>query len=100
MNGDCYKVRNRETLRRLENGIEVTRAVKHEPIDYASLDAEKLEEATDDRNGSKFLPSWTLQRIVDWTAEQVAANGWRFPPGARTRIRVRLAEPVGYVRGR
>lgn len=99
MNGDYYKVRNRETLRKLESGIEITRAVKHEPIDFAALTASELEEATNDRNGSKFLASWPLQRVVDWTTEQVAANGWRFPPGARMHVRARLAQPVGYVFG-
>jgi hypothetical protein len=100
MDEDLYKVRNRETLRLLDMGMEITRATKHEPIDFSILSGQELRDATDDRSGSKFLREWTLRRLVNWLEVQVRGQGWRFPPGVRTRLRVRLAQPVGYVAGK
>lgn len=98
-NEDLYKVLNRQTLRRLDSGMEITRATKHEPIDFDSLTKQELRSYTDDRSGSKFLAEWSLPRVTNWIEAQIRQQGWRFPPGARTRIRVRLHEPVGYVAG-
>jgi|SRR5665213_520255 len=99
-------VRDRETLWRIPaTGMEICRAMKHEPIDFDSLDRDELASHTDDRNGSKFLSRWTLRRLVLWSVEQSevidprTGRPWRFPPGAKSRVKVRLAEPVGYVRG-
>jgi hypothetical protein len=100
MSADYYKVRNRETLCRLESGMEITRATKHEPIDFDGLSKRELERLTNDYNGSKFLPTWPLERVVEWTAEQIDKSGWRFPPGAQERVQVDVREPVGYVDGR
>jgi hypothetical protein len=75
MNGDYYGVRNRETLRRLGSGMEITRATKHEPVDFDSLKKKELERLTDDVNGSKFLAAWPLPRVVDWIADRVAEHG-------------------------
>jgi hypothetical protein len=97
--GDLSRVRNRETLRRLDTGMEITRATKHEPIDIDSLSKQELKSRTDARSGSKFLPEWTLPRLTDWTEQQVRALGWRFPPGIQARVRVQLPTPVGYVNG-
>lgn len=96
---DLRSVGNRQTLRRLDSGMEITRATKHEPIEFAALTREQLRTQTDDRNGSKFLADWTLNRLVDWLADEVTRRGWRFPPGVRERVSVRLDSPVGYVRG-
>jgi hypothetical protein len=97
---DYYKVRNRETLKRLDCGMEITRAVKHEPIDSGGLSRGELIELTNDRNGSKFLAEWQLPALVDWLEQQILALGWRFPPGAQTRVHVPMDRDVGYVSGR
>lgn len=97
---DLYKVGNRQSLRRLPTGMEITRATKHEPIDFGELDSPELKRLTDAVNGSKFLASWPLERVTDWLKEQIGRQNWTFPPGARQRIHVRLNEPVGYVHGR
>ena len=97
--GDLYKVRNRETLRRLDTGMEITRATKHEPIDFGSLTNKELRECTDRRSGSKFLPEWTLLRLTDWIEQEIRRRPWRFPPGVQARVRVHLPAPVGYVNG-
>lgn len=94
------QVGNRQTLRRTASGMEITRATKHEPIDFNRLGRSELIRLTDDVHGSKFLPAWTLERLVDWTEQQIIRHGWGFPPGARTKVHVRLDEPVGYVRGK
>ena len=96
---DLYKVRNRETLRTLDSAMEITRATKHEAIDFSLLNGQELRNATDDRSGSKFLREWTLLRLVDWLEAQIRAQGWQFPPGVRTRVSVYLAQPIGYVAG-
>ena len=100
MNGDYYRTRNRETLLTLDNGMEITRATKHEPTDFDALSRTDLERLTDDYNGSKFLPSWPIGRVVEWTAAQIRVQGWRFPPGVQARVHVALDEPVGYVHGK
>ena len=45
--GDLSGVRNRESLRRLDTGMEITRATKHEPIDFDSLSKQELKSRTD-----------------------------------------------------
>jgi hypothetical protein len=100
MGEDLRGVGNRRTLRRLASGMEITRAVKHEPIAFDRLTASQLTRLTDDRHGSKFLPEWTMARLVDWLEQQIELQDWRFPPGVRARVHVRLDDPVGYVRGR
>jgi len=97
---DLYKVRNRETLRRLDTGMEIVRATKHEPIDFDALSRAELFGKTTPRNGSKFLAEWTLERLVNWTEEQIRVHDWRFPPGVQERIRIALDRPVGYAAGK
>lgn len=97
---DLRKVRNRETLRRLDNGMEIVRATKHEPIDFESLSRQELTRLTDSQNGSKFLGEWSLERLTDWLEARVREQGWRFPPGVQGRVRVRMGQQVGFVRGR
>ncbi|HSZ57253.1 MAG TPA: hypothetical protein VK797_16420 [Tepidisphaeraceae bacterium] len=97
---DLYKVRNRETLRRLDTGMEITRATKHEPIAFDSLSNEELRDCTDSRSGSKFLAEWTLAQLTDWTEQQVRLRGWRFPPGVQAAVRFQMPRPVGYVKGK
>ncbi len=71
---DLRKVRNREPLKRLDSGMEITRATKHEPIDIAHLSPVELRQQTDDRHGSKFLTDWTLERLVQWLEAQIEAR--------------------------
>ena len=99
-NEDFYKARNRGTLKKLASGMEVTRATKHEPIDFDVLSAEELRNSTNDRSGRKFLAEWTLPKIVEFLEEQATSNGWKLPPGARTRVRVPMNRKIGYVSGR
>ena len=73
--------------------------MKHEPIATDHLSQARLEQLTDPTNGSKFLATWPLTRVTDWVEQEVRRRGWRYPPGVRDRVKVRLGEPVGYVRG-
>ena len=88
-------------LRVLPGGLTIVRYVKHEWT--PSLDEalpRRLVRATDKINGSKFLPAWTLDRVVDWMADQIQRAGWTLQPGARYKMDVRLMEPVGLAAGR
>ncbi len=101
MDSQYYRrVGNRQTLKRLDSGMEITRATKHEPIDLEVISNEELRVLTDDRNGSKFLAEWTLETYVDWLELQIERLAWRFPPGVQKRVSIRVNRPVGYVLGK
>ena len=97
---DPAGIRDGETLRRLDSGLEIQRRLKHEPVDFSSWSPAELEEKTDERHGSKFLPEWSLQRVTNWTAQAVADAGWTLRPGIKRSAIFQFEAPVGIVRGR
>lgn len=100
METDDYRlVGNGQTLKRVDGGMEITRATKHEPIDFHSLSTDDLRRLTNDRDGSKFMAAWTLDAYVTWLEGQISQRNWRFPPGVKERVSVRFQQPVGYVLG-
>ena len=96
---NLHLVRDRETLVRLDSGVEIIRAMKHEPISFQGRNKAEVRQLTDKINGSKFAASWTLERYTDWLAAFAAQQGWRFPPSLRARVRVRLNEEAGVADG-
>jgi hypothetical protein len=95
-----YKVLNRQTIKRLDSGMEITRAKKHEPVDSTKLTNDELRRQTDKVSGSKFSPVWSLPEIVSWLETQIEERGWRFPPGVQGKYRVQMNGWVGYVDGK
>ena len=81
-------------LRRLDNGLEIVRRRKHEPVGE-----EVALSQSDKRAGSKFLPAWTLERVVDWIEQQLRQPKCPVQPGAPASHQVRLGELVGFCRG-
>ncbi len=85
-------------LRTHSGGLIIIRRFKHEwnPA-LEGLPVDRLARMTDKVYGSKFLRSWSLNRLVDWIEEQVERREW--PPGTGQKLDVRLPEPVGLVAG-
>lgn len=80
-------------LARLANGLVIVRRKKHEPIDFDH--AGDLARLTDKRNGSKFLPEWTLQGYVEWLS--AAAESMAHTPQTLT---ISFGREVGYSNGK
>lgn len=96
---NLHLVRDRETLVRLDLGVEIIRAMKHESISFQGMNKTEIGRVTDKINGSKFAHAWSLERYVIWLVDIVEQYGWRFPPSLRQRIQLRLHEPVGVADG-
>ena len=96
---NLHLVRDRETLLRLDSGVEIIRAMKHEPVSFEGMNKAAMRRLTDKVNGSKFAATWTLERYADWLAAFATQQGWLFPPSLRERVRERLNEEVGVADG-
>lgn len=86
-------------LRRLGSGLEVLRRVKHEAVHVENLSRSALQRLTNKVQGSKFLESWPLPRVLGQTTMIVQEEGWVLEPGIRRQVRRHLDEPVGIVNG-
>src|SRR3954452_4619013 len=98
---DLYSIRDGETLRVLEGGLEIIRREKHEW--KPSLERppwEKLAKRTGKVWGSKFYPAWTLPVLVEWIATVVAEEGWLLQPGQPTEADRLLNHDIGLVSGK
>ena len=94
-----HSVRDRETLVRLPSGIEIIRAMKHEPISFEGMSKQQIKSLTNKVNGSKFAAGWTLERYVQWMSSFIGTRGWTFPPSQQQRERAVLDEIVGVADG-
>jgi hypothetical protein len=86
---NLHLVRDRETFVRLDSGVEIIRAMKHEPVSFQGMSKAELRRVTNKVNGSKFAAAWTLERCTDWLADVARQQRWQFPPSLRARVRIR-----------
>src|ERR1035437_2776510 len=97
---DLSRVPDSGDLRRLRTGLVIVRRTKHEwRNDLIGLSADRLRLRTGKAQGSKFLPAWTLDRLVGWIAAQVELAGWRRQNESFVPLDIRLEEPVGLADG-
>jgi hypothetical protein len=92
------KVRDREPLETLPDGLHIVRAMKHEAVDLSGLTRAELIARTDKRSGSKFTAAWSLLDYVDWIRTVVTVLRWG-PTTGRAKHTFRLAEVVGVCKG-
>jgi hypothetical protein len=91
-------VRDREPLKRLENGLTIVRCRKHEPISLENLTRDQIAVRTGKRWVSKFAAGWGLSRYVDWIEATVKEVAWTLETGPIYHEVVFL-EPVGISNG-
>ena len=94
-------VRDRETLVRHSSGLEIVRAMKHEPVSFAGMNDEEVRRKTNKNNGSKFASDWTLSAYCAWLTEFLDAHpDWRFPPSQQRKDLAALDRPIGVADGK
>jgi hypothetical protein len=79
--------------------MEITRAIKHEPITLDGLTEAQIVRRTGRVAGSKFAASWTLPVVTAWLRSQIEARGWTCPPGHHERVRAGFDATVGISEG-
>lgn len=97
---NLYAVRDRETLVRLDSGVEIIRAMKHEPVSFQGKSDAQIVRLTNKINGSKFAHDWTLEQYVQWLSAVSQQQGWQFPPSLHHRIQLPLTAAVGVADGK
>jgi hypothetical protein len=96
-----HAIRDRETLVRHSSGLEIIRAMKHEPISFAGMNDEELRRKTDKNNGSKFASDWTLSAYCAWLTQFLDVHlDWRFPPSQQRKALAVLDRPIGVADGK
>jgi hypothetical protein len=97
---DLYSIRDGETLRRLDNGLEIVRREKHEwKASLENLQPEKLVTRTGKVWGSKFHADWTLPALVTWIEAVLVEEGWTLQPGQPSEADRLLDRNIGLVAG-
>lgn len=97
---DLYRIRDGETLRVLDCGIEIVRRDKHEwKPSLDKLPSAKLIKRTGKGWGSKFYPTVTLNIVVSWIEGVVVQEGWTLQPGTPTEADRMLDRDIGLVAG-
>jgi hypothetical protein len=98
---DLNQVPDGGSLRVLPSGLVIIRRKKHEWINgLECLAPERLKTKTGKVFGSKFYPSWTLERLVAWIADEIQRAGWQrqnaafFPLTLRFELAVGLADGI------
>jgi hypothetical protein len=92
------KVRDREPLKALANGLMIVRCKKHEPIVLTDLSREQVIWRTSKQWGSKFTSDWTLAKYVQWIELRLKELRWSTATGP-TADNTIFPDPVGISRG-
>ena len=94
------RARDGEVLRTLANGVKIIRRLKHEwSKSLDPSDRAEFQRQTGPTQGSKFLPSWTLQRYVSWLESMLAELNWQVDSPRDGEAKIRETAAVGYSNG-
>jgi hypothetical protein len=97
---DLSRIADGDPLRALASGLIIVRRRKHEWVPgLAESKLERLRYETGKVRGSKFLPTWGLDRLVNWITQEITKANWRRQSNAFVPLEIVFPESVGLVSG-